>query len=653
MTPKRPHGRQPRGGGGRHGGGGRSGGRHGGGGRHGRSGGGRPGGGREHGRWPSAADLANDPSLAAPPRTHVVGVVETSGRFLMVAPIFERGRRLSVQAQKGARTGMLVLVRTAAGSRGGHDRIERVLGDPSIARDVLEGLMLHRGLQRRWPPGVTTAADEACDRVLGAAGEDPGAAVRRDLRDLPTFTIDPVTAKDFDDAISAQALDDGRIRIWVHIADVTAFVRPGSPVDRTAFERGTSVYVPGKVEPMLPEALSNRACSLVPGEDRLTVTVEMDFDGADVVRVAFHRSVIRSDARLDYDEVDRILEGREAASDPWGVPLAQARRVAAALNERRVERGRALVVESSEPEFEFDRAGNVVALHPTVGTEAHRLIEHLMIAANEQVAKLLMDRGVPTLYRVHERPEPSAVLRLLAQLYSLDVPTPALDDRDEALTPQEAADTVAQASKFVAEHVRRSGHGRAGLTSLVLRALQQARYSPQPLGHAGLGLEHYCHFTSPIRRSPDIVCHRALLSAINAGEGQPRAQDLEEAGLWASARERDAMQIERAADDVGRAFLLERQIFEQAASREYDGEIVGLIGAGAFIAFGPEGAPIYEGMLPVRRLTGDWWDLNEEGTILYGAGTGAKMRLGDPVRVRVRGIEAPRGRVDLELVDGA
>jgi len=583
-----------------------------------------------------------DPDTA-PPRTHVVGVVERTGRLITVGPLFERGRRMTVALDKGVRPGDLVLVRTGAATRG-HDRIERKLGDPSIARDVIEGLMLHRGLDRRFPPGVNKAASEARDRVLG--GEDPCAGVRRDLRDLPTFTIDPTTAKDFDDAISAEALDGGRTRIWVHIADVTAFVRPGTALDRVAMERGTSVYVPGAVEPMLPEALSNQACSLVPGEDRLAVSVEMDFDGADVVRTAFHRTVIRSDARLDYDRVDRVFDGRERAEDPWATPLGAARAVAAALDARRGKRGRALTVESEEPDFAFDRAGHVTALVPSVPTESHRLIEHLMIAANEQVATLLVERGIPTLYRVHEQPDPPRVQLLIAQLESLDVATPPVPEADR-MTSRMAADLVAASSRLVDQHVRRIGHGRPGLTSLILRSLKQAHYTPAPLGHAGLGSEHYCHFTSPIRRSPDIVCHRALLSAINAGEDPPRAPYLEEAGLWASARERDAMQIERAADDVARAFLLEREIFERARPREHQGEVVGVIGAGVFVEF-DEG---YEGMLPVRRLRGDWWELNEPGTALIGSGTGQVIRIGDLIDVRVRGIDPPRGRVDLEPIE--
>ena len=195
----------------------------------------------------------------------------------------------------------------------------------------------------------------------------------------------------------------------------------------------------------------------------------------------------------------------------------------------------------------------------SVQTESHRLIEHLMIAANEAVATMLDERSIPALYRVHERPEPQAVLRLVDQLASLDIATPPVP---EPLSPSQAAEIVAECAVLVDQHVRRTGHGRQALTSLVLRSLKQARYSPVNLGHAGLQSPRYCHFTSPIRRYPDLVCHRALLSAVGGGEDAPRAGALDEAAEWTSARERDAMVIERDADDVARCFLLERDMYE-------------------------------------------------------------------------------------------
>ncbi|MEA2295984.1 MAG: ribonuclease, partial [Solirubrobacteraceae bacterium] len=215
----------------------------------------------------------------------VVGVLEKRGRYLTVTPFFERtGRRINVDRDRRNHVGDLVLV-APSGPRAGHGKVIKRIGRPDVARDVIEALMLERGLRRRFPPDVERFAREAAANPSGA--EDPG---RRDLTTLPTLTIDPPTARDFDDAISAERRPGGTARVWVHIADVAAHVPPGSPVDREAHRRATSVYVPGAVEPMLPEALSNGACSLRPGEERLAVTVELDFDGPKVTRRAFYRS---------------------------------------------------------------------------------------------------------------------------------------------------------------------------------------------------------------------------------------------------------------------------------------------------------------------------------------------------------------------------
>jgi ribonuclease R len=529
----------------------------------------------------------------------------------------------------------MALIEIGSGSSRGA-RVLRQLGDPTVAAEVLEALLLDRGLRRGFARQLEREAAEVAQTAARQGGE------RRDLAALATFTVDPATARDFDDAVSAEPIEDG-VRLWIHIADVAAHIRPGSGLEAEAYRRGTSTYVPGGVEPMLPHALSSEACSLSPGKQRLAVTAELEVSDRGEVRSArFYRSLVRSDARLDYDALDRIFAGAERPPDRVAEPLALARRAAAALAERRPVA--ALEVESFEPEFHFED-GQVAGAHSVEQTEAHKLIEHLMIATNERVAELLERKRVPTLYRVHEQPDPERIRRLCEQLAALDVPTPPLP---EAISPQQAGELAGDASRLVAEEAARRGHGREAYTSLVLRSLKQAHYADRNLGHAGLGSTAYAHFTSPIRRYPDLVAHRALLSAIGAGEDAPRAERVGEAGAHSSERERDAARLERDADSICAAFLLERELFERGPRTDFQGEVSGVISAGAFVRFGGAHADIYEGFLPARVIGGrERYELDQTETMLRGSRGGPVVRLGDPLAVRVERVEAPRGRVDL------
>jgi ribonuclease R len=509
----------------------------------------------------------------------------------------------------------------------GRARLERVLGPAGRIESVLEGLLWHHGVRGAHPPLPAPPPDDEPDRV--------------DLRHLYAFTIDPEGAKDFDDALTFQAEEGGGVRAWVHIADVSAFVPAGSPLDREAAERGNSVYVPGRVAPMLPHELSDDLCSLRPHQERRCVTVEIPF-GADLApgQARFYRSLVRSRERLTYGHAQAILAGDERAVDELMEALRLAERVSQALRDRRFARG-ALRVEGREVAFAFDGDGGVERAWVEGEPLAHMLVEELMIAANEAVAELLAGRGREALYRVHERPDPQAVELLLAKLADLEIPTPAVP---EHLSPAEAARLAARVSEAVTGYVERSGRGEEAFPALVLRALKQARYDPRNLGHSGLASRAYCHFTSPIRRYPDLVVHRALLRELGLLDVEP-PDDLPDLGDWTSARERAATEVEYRADDLCLAWLLERRLFEDGWDATFEGELVGAIGSGLFVRF--DG--VFEGYLPARRLPGDYFELSPLGTALVGRRGGSAYRLGDPIEVKVAELKRWEGKVELAL----
>ena len=536
------------------------------------------------------------------------------GKLLVGEPYFTPGVPVIVD-RKGsgeARPGDLALV----DGRRGRARLERVFGRADRIEAVLEALLVEEGERGGFEP---------FDAV------EPSLDGRVDLREELAFTIDPITAKDFDDALTLH--ED---RVLVHIADVSWFVPAGSPLDRGASGRAFSVYVPGLVSPMLPPELSDDLCSLRPHVDRACVTVEVELASGEA---SFYRSVIRSDARLTYDQAAAILAGREAAEPALLEALRRAERVTSELRERRFARG-ALRIESSEPVFEFDGEGGVADSRRESEPKGHMLVEELMILANEAVAGLLAGRRREALYRVHERPEPQAVELLLAKLADLGVPTPPAPER---LGPADAASLAAAASERVMEYTRQSGRGRDAFPALVLQSLKQARYDPRNLGHAGLASAAYCHFTSPIRRYPDLVCHRALLRELGVSD-EPLPEDLPELAEHASVRERAAAQLEYRADEICLVWLLEQRLFEAGWETAFEGEITGLIPSGLFARFGG----VFEGFVPARRLPGDYFELNELGTALVGRRGGRGYRLGDALEVQVVDIRRNEGKVELK-----
>jgi len=552
----------------------------------------------------------------------LVAELARKGKLQVGEPYFEGGVPVVVD-RKGAgdaSPGDLAVLRLGRGRA----RVVKVLAPASHIEAVLEGLLWHLGVRRPHAPLPPPPPENEPDRV--------------DLRNLFAFTIDPDEAKDFDDALSLQRDEDG-VRAWVHIADVSAYIPAGSPLDHDAGERGFSVYVPGRVEAMLPEQLSNDACSLRPHVERRCVTVEIPFD-RDLTpgEARFYRSRIVSRERLTYGHAQAILAGTERASDELTEALRLAEEVTTALRERRYGRG-ALRIETGEVTFAFDGEGGVERAWIETEPLAHMLVEELMIAANEAVAELLAGRDREAVYRVHEQPDPQSVELLLAKLAELEIPTPPAP---ENLRPAEAANLAARVSTSVTRYVEQSGRGREAFPPLVLRALKQARYDPRNLGHSGLASRAYCHFTSPIRRYPDLLCHRALLRELGVLDVELPG-DLAEVSEWTSVREREAAQAEYTADELCLAWLLERRLFEEGWEATFDGEIVGAIGSGIFVRF--DG--VFEGYVPARRLPGDYFELNPLGTALVGRRGGFSYRLGDPIEVRVADIRRWEGKVEL------
>jgi ribonuclease R len=535
------------------------------------------------------------------------------GRLIVGEPFFTPGVPIVLES-KGigdVSRGDLAVVLTGRGRA----KVEQVIGPVTRVENVLEALLVERGVRTRFEPHDPP---------------EPDLAGRVDLRDLLTYTIDPDTAKDFDDALSFRREAAG-IRAWVHIADVSYFVGAGTPLDRGAAERAFSTYVPGKVAPMLPHSLADDLCSLRPHQDRLCVTVEIPPKG----EPEFYRSVIRSDARLTYGEAER----REAPPEILAA-LELNDELARALRAKRFARG-ALQVETPEVAFRFDGDGGVADAWLESEPHAHMLVEELMILANEHVGAFLASRHREALYRVHERPDPQAVEQLLAKLTDLGVPTPPVPDR---MTPQQAALLAGEISKGITIYVGQSGRGREAFPSLVLRSLKQARYDPKNLGHSGLASAAYAHFTSPIRRYPDLVVHRALLRELGLSD-DPTPGDLAGLAEHASAREREAAKLEYLADDICLAWLLDRLLLDRGWEEPWEGEITGVINSGIFVRFGT----VFEGFLPARRLHGEFYELNTLGTALAGRVSGKTYRLGDELAVRVESIAKNEGKVDLSL----
>jgi ribonuclease R len=501
--------------------------------------------------------------------------------------------------------------------------VVRVLGEPQRHQTEIHAILLEYDLPEAFPPEVLAEA-EALPKDL-----PPEEIERRhDFRDILTFTIDPEDAKDFDDAISFRVLPSGLYEVGIHIADVSYYVRPGTALDEEAYERGTSVYLVDRTIPMLPERLSADLCSLKPHEDRLTFSVVFQIDTqARIKSVWMGKSIIHSQRRFTYEEAQHEIE---KGTGSLANALRTLNNLAKKLHEKRLREG-GVRFETEEIRFRLDETMTPIALFVKERKDAHKLIEELMLLANRQVALFLSQKKVPTLYRVHDVPDPSRLKALKVFLegfgYDIEVHHP------RALTRSLNALIEAIEGKPEAHIIQ----------TVCIRTMPKALYTPTNIGHYGLGFTHYTHFTSPIRRYPDLVVHRILAAVLN-GEPSPYPETglLEPIARHTSDREKLAEQAERASVRYKQLEYLSR--FQDTI---LEGLVVGIESWGIYVELIETRA---EGMISIRSLPHDIYERDPYGHLLKGRYTRIRFRLGDKVWVRVKRIDFDRRQVDLELV---
>ncbi len=558
-------------------------------------------------------------------RTSIVGILKHAGSGWAVFP--EKGDAPPAQvtgfcAKATPREGamaVLEVTRWPTVNAGAAGRVTEVLGAPENVRVRIDALLRARGISEDFPKEVLAQSAAFSARI------EPSQE-REELFHLPVVTIDGADAKDFDDAVSLEQLDGGMVRLGVHIADVGHYVKTGSSIDKEAYVRGTSVYLPDRVVPMLPPALSNDLCSLVPGQERLTLSVFMDISpSGKVTRRRMAQTVIRSCRRFTYEEVQTILDGRDIPAVPRAVAGAVRRMgaLAAVLYKWRLRRG-ALDFNLPEYKVETDPHGKPIGVIIRPRLQSHRLIEEFMLLANEAVAVRLMAAKAPFLHRRHDAPDPAKLKALAKELGNLGLSAGHI-----------LGGNVQKGLQDVLRSAER--HPLADIiNSLIVRSMKQAVYSPASTGHFGIAARAYTHFTSPIRRYPDLMTHRAVKALLRGKKENrggiateryreevppPKAvgkRPLDVAGVHCSERERAAADAENKAVDIMRAELLKGKI-----GAVMDGTVTTVINSGAFVLLGDTGA---EGLL-----------------------RGSTLKPGTKVGVTVTAVDTVEGKIDLSL----
>ena len=568
--------------------------------------------------------------------TTVVGRYDRHGAIGIVTPADRRIHHdvfIGAAVAGDAKSGDIVVARLVgypSRTQAAQGAIEEIIGregDPGIEIEIT---IREHGLRTEFPATVAEEASHLKIDVAGALSREPD---RRDIRDRYTFTIDPVDARDFDDAISIDHTEDGRVLLGVHIADVSHYVPWDSSIDNEARLRATSVYLVDRVLPMLPEALSNGICSLNPGEARVAFSVDLVLskDGA-VEETSFYPSVIKSDRRCNYDEVDRWLSGTEPFPDSDAErAVREFARVAKRIGERRVARG-GLDFETVEAKVKLAEDGTPLEVVLRERTVATNMIEEAMIAANEAVARHMRDAKAPMVYRIHENPDPDALDQISLVLKEFDYPIKDI----HGASPQTFQRIIAFA------HGRREKYL---INSLLVRSLERARYVDFLSPHFGLASDAYCHFTSPIRRYPDLIVHRLLKAQLRGQlEKDPNASRMVPELAWL-AEHSSQMEREAAMAEMDSVRFKLCQLMADHIGEVFDGIVTGVANYGLFVQL----ANTAEGLVHSDAMPGEHYRYEATKHMLVGDKRGDSYRLGQAVSVRIANVSPGDARIDLEL----
>jgi ribonuclease R len=564
----------------------------------------------------------------------VVGVLHHGGRYAFVKPDNRRiydTVDIPLNELNGAEHGTKVIVemvQRATRSRPALGRVTGVLGKAGDHNTEMHAILAEFGLPVEFPKEVEIESQAIPEKITQA--EMKG---RRDFRSVTTLTIDPADAKDFDDALSFLRLANGNIEVGVHIADVSHYILPDSPLDREAYARGTSVYLVDRTVPMLPEKLSNNLCSLRPNEDRLAFSAVFELNAkAEVIREWFGRTVIHSDRRFSYEEAQEIIEnGVGEFSDE----LQTLNSLAKKMSDERFKRG-AINFETTEVKFQLNQDGVPLGLIKKERKDAHKLIEEFMLLANKRVAEFVVassaKKSEPNtmIYRIHEPPDQERLntfSTFVARLgYSLDV--------------GEGAQLAQSMNKMLTKAEGKPEQNL--LETLAVRTMAKARYSTEDIGHFGLAFRRYSHFTSPIRRYPDLIAHRLLQHYLDKGASVDK-EVLEKESVHCSSRERLATDAERASIKYKQVEFMSLQ----DEDRTYEGVISGVTEFGIFVEINETAS---EGLVRMNDLTDDYYEVDKENYRLVGEKTGRIFGFGDIVRVKVKETNMARRSIDLQLV---